>query len=244
MNTSNSFTGAVGIISGLLLLAILIGCSEGSAQENDGVFRFQLGQYEFDIPRRYIVNAPLPAWIRWIPGLDDDSRSALFVIPAKEINSAVPGYQISDGRYRDDIRGLLMVLTPDEMERYRHSRLFAQLEDLWLGVGSYKDRRVEKSAEGRFKVYRGTEYPRSWALVKEYPDSTKSMPAFPLAFWIAHCLEGGKPLGETGRGVSCQSYALMNDVVIEFDVSDYNVDVIDKIRDFLITKVSQWKRSS
>ena len=50
-------------------------------------------------------------------------------------------------------------------------------------------------------------------------------------------------MGETGRGVSCQSYALMNNVVIEFDVSDYNVDVIDKIRDFLTAKINQWKRS-
>lgn len=217
---------------------------EATAGKDADLVHLYLGDHEFRIPEENALTEPLPIWLRWLPGLDDGSRSALLVMRADELGKNIPGYQTSDGRYRDDITVRIAALTPVEQQRYRNSRLRSQLADLWFGRGSYHSRRVEPvPGERLYKVYRSIEYPRSWALLKEYPDPTKPLPKAPLDFWIAHCLAGGRPIGETGKGVTCRSHVLADDILIEFSVSDYNLPVIEDVRGFLKAKVLEWKQA-
>lgn len=229
------------ISSALLGLA---GCSVGSSEAGEDTTELRLGHYLLEVPKKNVMSSnTIPNWLRWLPGLDDGSKSMLFRFQDREVKQHVPGYKYSeDKRFRDDIEILVMVLTPEEVARYRNPETYSELGKLWRSEGSYKDRKVEPYDEaGWYKVYRGLEYPNIWALLNRYPDSSKPLPSDPLEFLVAHCVES-KP--KDGRLASCGTYELIDDLVIEFDVSDYNIAVINDVREFLRATVQGWIKKS
>jgi len=230
------------LLAGLALLAF--GVALGATAEVLRPYEtLRLGKYTFHIPKENAMTNGVPVWLRWMPGLDDGSRSALFMIEASTLGGEIPGYRQRDGLYEDDIEGLLMVLTPEEVGRYRDSSRYYVLVDLWYRQGSYRERKVEPyGSSGWYKVYRRVEYPRSWVLLTAYPDPAKPLPENQRDLWVASCLELNRPAGQTGKGVSCRGKILFDDIVVEFHISDYNLPVIDQVRDFLKARVLEWKQ--
>jgi len=199
----------------------------------------QLGKYTFNIPKQYSQEGALPHWLIITPGLDDGSKDYLLRFPAKEIVAAIPGYKEMDGRYTEDITAILAVLTSVEVKRYEDSERY---RDLWNATGSYLERIVELyTHKPWFKIYRKIEYPNSWAVVSQSPENGALLPKDTLDFWVAHCLSGNSPLTKSGEIAICDSYVFYEDIVIDFSVSEQNLDVINDVRSYLKNTIENWR---
>lgn len=202
-------------------------------------YRVELGQHTFNIPKQYSQEGGLPQWLTDVPGLDDGSRAYMLTFPAEELAKAIPGYQPTDGRYREDLRAILNALTSVEVARYEDS---GRYRDLWEATGSYGERIVEPYPDRPwFKVYRKVEYPKAWAAVKQAPESGEPRPEDALEFWVASCRDVNSPITKTGRRTRCLTYAFYDDIAIEFYISGKNLHLIDEVRAYLKSKVESWK---
>lgn len=227
------------LLQAVAFVTVLGGAHAASA--DDEFLRFRLGPYELHIPERNAVSDAIPAWLRWLPGLDDGSRSVMYMLHAQDIQENIPDFQTSDGDYVDNIRGIVTALTPIEVSRYKDPRQFAELSDLWFATGAYENRVVRRSKiTGLYDVFYDDGYRSGWALLSRYPDPNEPLPDEPLDFLVAHCVEGGRPIGQTGRGVNCRSHVLLGDIAVEFRLSGYNVHLIDEVRQFIKRTVSGW----
>lgn len=198
----------------------------------------QLGKYKFKVPAENSLDKVSLSWLRWVPGLDSSAGETMFTISADEISAAIPGYNRTDGRYIENISGLLSALTPIERESYLNSNW---LSDLWNATDSYKQRIVEECGAGCYKVFRKVEYSYSWALLKVAPQPELPMPKKTSDFWVAHCLEAKGTITKNGRHVGCASNIVVDDFLIEFNVSEQNLEQIDLIRDYLAKKITSWR---
>lgn len=205
-----------------------------------GVSKVVLGAQTFLIPKENLLEVVIPAWLRQLPGLDDESGSFLVTFPALSVANSVPGYQVTNGVYREDISGVLSALTSDEARRYE---TLEHLAPLWYRNGSYRDAVVEPyGIAGWYKVYRKVEYPYSWALLKYLPSADESLPLNAEDFWVGHCLKGGAVLVTGGAHVTCRSFVYFDDVSVDFEVSEQNIKHIDEIRVFIKMEVLAWMR--
>ena len=221
----------------IALAGLALGSRDVLAYNDKDFEELRLGRYVLRVPESNAVSSSSPSWFRWIPGLDSDERSALIRFWSEEVTTAVPSYRTADRRFQDDIEVLLIVLNPEEVRRY-HDPQFAQLEELWYGRGSYKNRIIEfDQSYGLYKVYRKVEYPRSWAYLNRKPDPKAGVPKQTSDFWVANCLLLG-PKEE--KIASCRSYGLLGNIVLEFNISDYNIPVLEEVRSFLIESVQSW----
>ncbi|MGD8177449.1 hypothetical protein [Marinimicrobium sp. ARAG 43.8] len=206
------------------------------------VVRIKLRQHTFLIPKHIAMEreSVMPDWLLNMSGLDDGSSTTLFKFDDQEIKANVTGYQVdSDNQFKDDVEGLIIALTSEEVGRYKDPS-YAQLSDLWQRTGSYKNRKVEAAEmPGWYKVYRAVEYPNSWALLSRFPNSDKPIPDQPQDFWIASCLMQGPEGKRNGR---CRTYELIDDIAVEFSISDYNLHLLDEIREFIRSQVREWKQ--
>lgn len=226
----------------LIVLAAAFGMQAVTRALSD-VVQIKLRHHTFLIPKHIAMarESVMPDWLINMNGLDDGSSTTLFRFDGQEIKANVAGYRVaSDNQFKDDVEGLIIALTPQELSNYKNPETYAQLGDLWRGSGSYKDRKVEAAEMlGWYKVYRTVEYPNSWSLLNRFPDPDKPIPDQTQDFWIAHCLMLG-PEGK--RSGSCTTYELIDDIVVEFSVSDYNLSVLNKVRIFLREQVLEWKQ--
>jgi len=220
----------------VLCVGALIYSSASTLRAERDLVQLSLGHYIFEVPRKYDMSNSIPLWLRWLPGLDDGSSSALFRFENVEVRDSVGGYTLTGTPDRDNIRILVSVLTPEEIRRYQDPEIFSDLGDLWRGQRRYQGRKVEPyGANGWHKVYSALEYPDAWTLLNQYPDEQRPVPNTTLEFWIAHCRKGGPD-----RRVRCKSHFLIDDIQIEFRISDYNLGVIGEVKDFLQDKVTSW----
>lgn len=222
---------------GLLAVFGLQACRSESIPSD--LSEVKLGQHSFAIPKNYQLEKSIPEWLRWLPGIDDGSRDVLLKFSAAEVAKYVPDYRETDGHYREDIVAVLAALDTEETRRYESGE---RLSDLWHFSGSYTDAIVEPHENaGWHKVYRKVEYPFSWAVLKQLPDTGQKMPN-PSDFWISQCLSGDSPLTPSRKRVACKSHVFFDDLVVDFEVSEQNLKVIDGVADYLKAKVTEWKR--
>lgn len=228
----------------MIVLAAVFGTQAITYALSD-VVQIKLREHTFLIPKHIAMerDSVMPDWLIHMSGLDDDSNTTLFRFDDQEIKANVTGYIVaSDNQFKDDVEGLIIALTPQELIDYKNPKMYAQLADLWLGTGSYKDRKVEAAEmPGWYRVYRVVEYPNSWMLVNQFPDPKKPVPDQVSDFWMASCLMLGP--GDKRSG-SCRTYELIDDIAVEFSVSDYNLPILDKVRGFLRGQVLEWKQES
>jgi len=209
------------------------------------VVQIKLRQHIFLIPKQNALEREsiMPDWLLNMSGLDDGSNTTLFLFDDQEVKASVPSYQTaSDNQFKDDLEVLMAALIEREINDYQDPRIYAELVNLWKGTGSYKNRKVE-SAEipGWYKVYRQIEYPNSWVLVNQLPDPDKPIPSQVSDFWVATCLMQGM---QGKRGGRCTTHEIMDDIFLEFSVSDYNLPVLDEVRAYIKTHVQSWKVAS
>jgi len=224
-------------ILGVLIIGVT---AYGAALVMSDTYSVTLGQHSFNIPKQYSRHGAVPQWLMKVRGLDDGSRDYMLEFPAEEIATAVPGYKTADGKYKEDIRAILAVLTPVEVKRNQDS---GRYRDLWYAENSYRDRIIEPYPNRPwFRVYRKVEYPYSWAVVKKSPQDGHTLPHEVFDFWVSHCLSGNSPITTSGKIVRCDSYVFFDDFAIDFSVSEQNLDVIDGVKAFLKSKVESWKK--
>ncbi len=231
------------VLATLLFLAAMFAVQVVVVALSD-VVKITLGRHTYLIPRHIAMEpaSVMPIWLLLLSGeLDDDAGQALFDFDDQEVKANVAGYQVAaDNQFKDDVGGLLIALTPEEFRNYNDPEVFAQLGDLWRGTGSYKGRKVEADEmPGWYRVYRKVEYPRSWMLVSQFPDSAKNVPAKVSDFLIASChLLGSKEK----KSANCKIREFIDDVLIEFRISGYNLPVLDEVRDFVRGQVLEWRQ--
>lgn len=226
---------SITIFVGMVLLLTLSLCSLSTCSLNRNTVQFSLGKYSLGIPEKYSQEQAMPMWLALLPGLDNSTNDLMFIIPADEVK--VKDYKQTDGKYKENIHGLLAVLSPEDKERYLSGKKF---EDLWYAEGSYSKRLIEPYKNNLFKVFRKIEYPNSWALVSHNPESGKTLPEKASEFWLAHCLSGTSPITSSGNHVGCDSYIVVDDLLIEFNVSEQNLSKLDDIKNFLVSEVKSW----
>lgn len=195
----------------------------------------RLGRHKFEIPQNYFRDQG-PFWLRWIPGLDDGSRSLLLIISASEVAAMIPGFKPKDGNYDDNLRIILTVRHEYERRRYLDSNYFA---DIWNSAESYDDKVIETDPETHFiRVYRRIEYPNSWQGFTISLD--KPMPFDISSFWLGHCGRSASPLAPSGHLMLCKSYIVTDDIAVDYTMSNQNLIYTKEIRNYLTSLVSQW----
>ena len=230
------------VLTVVIVLAAAFGTQAITYALSD-VVQIKLRQHTFLIPKSIAMDraSVMPDWLINMSGLDDGSSTTLFRFDDQLIKANVKGYQVaSDNQFKDDIEGLIIALNSEEISRYKDPS-YPPLGDLWRSTGSYKNRKVEASSEitGWYKVYRAVEYPNSWALLSRFPDTDKKIPDQPHDFWVANCLMQGPEGKRNGR---CRTHELIDDIVVEFSISDYNLHLLDEIRAFIKSQVQEWKQ--
>lgn len=233
MNAKEPRLNSVAAVATAVVAYLLAGCS-GEIQ------RVVLADYVFLVPKEYSLSDPIPLWLRLMPGLDDDSRTTLFQVPAEELAVAVPGYIPSDGKYVENVRAMLTVLDKVEAERYVNLEWVREARE---GTGSFSGRIVEPYvSQPWYKVFRPVEYPNSWSTFSMPSRSDEPLSDQSEDRWLAHCLRTSSTITSSGKFVSCSTHVLFEDLAIEFSISEQNLVVADEIKLYLVRKVSSWKQ--
>lgn len=222
-------------ILGILVVGV---AAYGAVLVMSDAYKVTLGQHTFNIPKQYSRQGAIPQWLLTLPGLDDGSRDYMLTFPAEEIAAEVHGYKKTNGKYKEDIRAILAVLTHAEIKRYQDS---GRYRDLWYAEDSYRERIIESYSDRPwFRVYRKLDYPRLWTVLKKSPEAERTLPSNVSDFWVGSCRLGNSPLTGSGKLVDCQSYVFYDDIAIDFYISEQNLDVIDDVRAFLRSKIESW----
>lgn len=224
------------IFSVALLFLSAHAYSVNSAQAEE----VRLGKHVLKIPADNLVSS-IPFWLRLIPGLAPSHDEILLKMGAREIAEEVPGYQVYEGKLKNDVRLRLEVLDEKNIEQLRNpvSNIY---HDIWYGRGPYDNRVVEDHDGSPFyKVYDKKPY-IYWSALRVYPDATVPMPDDPFSFWVASCVEHNAPITSTGYSTSCQSQLVHDDLLLDFRINEVNLHLIDAIKSLLVKKILLWKR--
>ncbi|WP_046020216.1 hypothetical protein [Magnetospira sp. QH-2] len=227
-------TGLFGIWAAVASLDPAAARESGPAPQTEEV---RLGDRIFHIPNTYLEKSShITAWLRWMPGLDDGSRSMLMEIDADEVAASVQGYITRNLIGKENINLNITVLTPIEVERYTYP---SWVREIVTKTESYKRRIIEPDpGTGYFRAYREIEYDRSWDLLKFDPDNPPQGYGH-FSNWVAGCR---KYHATTATGVlaGCSSYTLFDNIYVHFRVREENIHHADAIRVFLEKLVGGW----
>jgi hypothetical protein len=200
-----------------------------------------LGSVTLRVPGRFFLDsAPIPSWLRWLPGLDSGSRELLLSIQASEVAEAISSYKVRNDKFEEDIPVRIAVLTDTEVQRYTDP---SQFSAIWTRSGSYHDAIVEFDAETKhYRAYRRIEYPWSWEEFTVAPDRLVSTDI--LKFWIGHCLGSRGARTSSGYLASCQSFIIHHNVQLEYTIGLQNISLTGEIRKYLAALLSEWIQPS
>lgn len=191
----------------------------------------------FHIPNRYLdTSTQPPAWLRLLPGVDDDSGSILVTVPSDEVAAHVPGYSARNSIGDEDMPLIIAVLNPVELNAYTTPDWIA---DIWNGTNSFHGQIVEQESDtGLYRVFRESEYDYSWEVLKADPEKSAFGSGY-YSVWLGGCLKntGG---WVTGEKASCTSYVLIDNTHIHFRVQSENIKHVDEVREFLKHLINAW----
>lgn len=232
MNTMNMTTK---VVSFCVVISIC-----GLTMASSSPHLLKLGNNSLEIPQRYLKDSStIPPALQWLPSLDDNSKELLLTIDADEMAGNIPGFKPADGDYRDDVRIRLSALTPVERSRYLDTSRFSEA---WSKTGSYHDAIVEQDAVNHLtRIYRKVEYPNSWESFKIPP--TEKIVGDIYSIWTGHCIQSRSPLTPSGVLALCKSYVIVDDMAVNFTVSEQNISKVDALRSYLSGLVSSWERN-
>lgn len=227
------FFGAALVVSSIV--AALATAYSGVRAESDRV-KIKLGSVYLSVPSKQL-QAERPAWLNYIPGLDDGSRSILLDIEAEEVGKNIDGYKILNGRYKEDIRLIVTYLTSVEYERYLENQTAA---DAWFELNSYRGRIIEKdNSTGNYKIFRKIDYPDSWKVFKDNPESDFAGTS-PQESWIANCVRSKSSMTPDGYLSLCKSYVVHRNIAVEFTVSEENLTKIRLLKEYFEKLLNDW----
>ena len=222
-----------GVVS-LLISAYAHALNLGEGEE------VKLGKHVLEIPSENLFES-IPFWLRLVPGLAPSYGEILLKINADEIAEEVSGYQVYDGKLKNDILLRLEVLDEKDLKQL-HNPVSNIYYDIWYARGPYKNRVIEDHDGSPFyKVYDKKPY-IYWSALRVYPDATMPMPDDPFSFWLASCIERETPITSTGHITSCDSRVVHDGLLFDFSINGLNLHLIDAIRASLVKKILSWKK--
>lgn len=223
-----------------LLTVLWISSSTSSAlalKEGNTVI-LKLGEYVFRIPEQYSRETAIPSWLNWLPGLDDGVSEALLVIPANEIGHAIGGYFEQDKNTYEDVLILVAALREHEISQYKNPN---RLKELWYATDEYAERVVEP-VKGKpwFRIYRKPTLRSSWELVSQNPEQSKQIP--PLSnYWMGSCFKSTTSAKSLDNLEICKTYVVVENLIIEFSVSQQNFHFLDQIKEYVAQRILSWQ---
>lgn len=201
--------------------------------------RVQLGEHRFNIPKQNI-REEFPFWLQFIPGLAPDLGSLMFTIAAEEMAKRVAGYQVYDGKFKMDTAGLVLVLGEAELQTYQDPDTHIY-SDIWHSRGLYENQVVEWREEfGLYISHRGRN-DVFWDLLRIPPRSLDEMPADPLDFWVASCVNGSSPLTDTGRISRCRTTLFYDNLHFQITLYMFNLHLIDGVKSAVLDIFKEWE---
>lgn len=218
----------------LLSITILIlGCSEKSDTTT-----IALASYKLLVPSEYVDSDGIVSQLFQAMRLGKKNDSIIVRIPSSEVVKSVSNYNVDPSKiFQDDLELLITVLNPMEVKSHSDPYQYRFLSDLWNSESSYKKRIVENdNVKGWLRVYRKSEYPDSFAIIKS--DFKEVLPDTVKEFWIAHCLILGS---EELPSIRCSTFTLVENVLIEFHVSKENLESLEQITAFIVEEFESWK---
>lgn len=219
-----------------LLLAATTAAAAGGASDGDELVPVRLGQYRLAIPARYTQDSVIPAWLRWLPGLDNGFHDLLLTIDADEVAAAVPGYRPKDGRYVEDLH--IRLVAYDETTKLDIDP--QHFVPMWTGVGEMKGRILELDAEaGLVRSYRRIGSRDFWDIYL-LPPGSETIPDNLYSYWVASCLKLGSPLTASGSATNCDSNVVADHIAVDLTVSEQNIPLIHQVRAYLRNLVLRW----
>lgn len=234
MHTSSSRLRATALIS-----LVVMGCQ--TEQSDSLTVNVAAGEFIYAVPAEFVREERVPQWLKRLVGVDDGRRELLLEFPASVIAGRVLGYSRQDGDFVEDISAVLAVINDEEINRYLRGDFERQV---WHLTGSFADAVIEElPVSGWYRVFRGIEYPYSWAVTRLHPSPSEAMPD-PSQFFVAHCLRRTSVLTKSGNRIACVSHVVVNNVVIEFEFSEQSLPLVDEISEQLKLFVEEWGRAT
>ena len=222
------------------VLVFAIGSASGALAREAGSLPetrdVQLGDRVLRIPKSYLKESDrLPDWLRWLPGLDDDSKSMLMTLGADEVAAHVPGY-VSDNRTgKEDLDLYVAAYNPIEIARFRNPDW---ARDIWQRSNLYATRFVEREPDtGLYRIYMSHDLMEVWDLLTIDPD-TRPLPRETRHFLLGYCQYFSKSV--TGDPLACTGSLLVNRIYVQFSTNGANFKHIEGIRNYLAQLFRGW----
>ena len=197
--------------------------------------KYRVGDTQLRLPREASVLG-VPLWLRMIPGLDNDSRELIVLLPADYVAAHVPGYVVKDGQVSEDVTVLITSLHPEELERYR---LHPLMKEMAMKTETFEGRRAEYNrAEHAWHVF-GLAGHSNFYLMRIDPASTTHVDQL-QSNWLGGCIEMEMTQTETGKTWSCDSYVLVDHLMGGFHYGPKNLKNYDALTAFLRQSLANW----
>lgn len=226
----------------LLLLASSAGANCNNPLDEEGSIALKLNAFELLIPERYSTEPAYLTWFRWIPGLDNDSRSALVLIPDEDVACAIPGYRFEhNSPFKEDMLLLIQALSDTEKREFANPE-YAMISSIRLGIGPFSGGKVVKEDRipGAYKYFED-ETEKRWVLLRLAPDEPLPVGESYFDYFISDCQKSGPAYRIVD---SCTSVQIVGDFSVEFSYTGHNLVHLAKMRKLTEDLIGKWRRHS
>lgn len=222
------------IVKRCLLLGALT--AAGGCGLLDDEARVVMGRHEFLIPKGYILNSPLPQWLRSVADLPPSLPRVSLLIPAREVAAGIDGFQEFNGQLADDLIVGVELLDEDGLRTYSDPEMYV-FSDPWYGRGIHKGAKVGLHPSGLYQVGIGWSV---WKVMKIPPDPSLPPPDDPYSWFIGSCREASTRLTRTDPAYSCTTMFLHADLRINVYLDGINLPVVEEVRAFVVERLESW----
>ena len=198
--------------------------------------RVLMGRHEFLIPKGYIINSPLPLWLKSVADLPSGPPWVSLLIPAEEVAARIDGFQEFNGQLADDLFVGVELLDEDGLRTYSDPEMYV-FSDPWYGRGIHKGAKVGLHPSGLYQVGIGWSV---WKVMKIRPDPSLPPPDDPYSWFIGSCRESSTRLTRTDPAYSCTTMFLHEDLRINVSLDEINLPVVEEVRAFVVERLESW----
>ena len=230
------------IIAAVFIISILAITSFNileSIYSLEGDSKIEMGRYQFNIPAEYGTHGFMNLSVRWFTRQFQPEEVAVFEIKEHELALNISAYKIGESEHPRNIKGLIRVWNEKTLQTFKQPGRYA---NLWRGSGPYSGREVHPYLNGKlFRVYRDASSKKVWTVLKQNPLQNDPLPENSFDFWVARCRAHESKMPGSAKFTICNSYLLIDDVVVEFYLAEDNLETIEEIRQYLAEKIISWR---
>ncbi|MCY4214767.1 MAG: hypothetical protein OXF68_14235 [Gammaproteobacteria bacterium] len=218
------------------LLAATLVAASGCGLLSDEA-RITLGRHEYCVPKEYILNSPLPRWLKSVAELPHSSPEISLIFPAAEVARNIKGFEKLNGQLADDLIVGVELLDAAGVRTYSDPELHI-FSNVWYGRGRFEDAVVGPHPSGLYQV--GVGWRTLWKVVRFPPDPTMPPPDDPYSWYIGGCVQASSQLTRTNPAYSCSTMFLHEDLRINIYFDEINLPVVDEIQVFVVEQLESW----